>query len=177
MPAGPRVEANAAQPFSRVVLGWDAAAEDYLHEVRIMGGGLATWGRLPYQPIGWSSEYSVLYPTDGQVFITGLIPDTEYRFAVRAARESNSRDQLDYSPWSNVVSLTTLGVRPATAPGAATAPPLKAPAEDLMAVVGWDYGGFVVDCGYQPELCAPSLVQAGIWCEPHRVDGDSGCSE
>ena len=135
VPAGLRVEANAAQPFSRVVLGWDAAAEDYLHEVRIMGGGLATWGRLPYQPIGWSSEYSVLYPTDGQVFITGLIPDTEYRFAVRAARESNSRDQLDYSPWSNVVSLTTLGVRPATAPGAATAPPLKAPAEDLMAVV------------------------------------------
>ena len=135
MPVGLRVEANAAQPFSRVVLGWDAAAEDYLHEIRIMGGGLATLGRLPYQPIGWSSEYSVLYPTDGQAFITGLIPDTEYRFAVRAARERDSSSDLDHSSWSNVVSLTTPGVRPATAPGAATAPPLKAPAEDLMAVV------------------------------------------
>ena len=133
--AGLRVEANAAQPFPRVVLGWDAAAEDYLHEIRIMGGGLATWGRLPHQPSVWSSEYSVLYPTDVQAFITGLIPDTEYRFAVRAARERNSREQLDYSPWSNVVSLTTPSVRPATAPGAATAPPLKAPAKHLMAVV------------------------------------------
>ena len=133
--AGLRVGANAAQPFSRVLLGWDAAAEDYLHEVRIMGGGLATWGRLPYQPSGWSSEYSVLYPTDGQAFITGLIPGTEYRFAVRAARERNSISDLDHSSWSNVVSLTTPGVRPATAPGAATAPPLKSPAEDLMAVV------------------------------------------
>ena len=135
VPAGLQVMVNAVQPFPRVVLGWDAAAEDYLHEIRIMGGGLATWGRLPHQLIGWSSEYSVLHPTDGQAFIAGLIPGTEYHFAVRAARERNSREQLDYSPWSNVVSLTTPGVRPATVPGAATAPPLKAPAKDLMAVV------------------------------------------
>ena len=135
VPAGLRVEANAAQPFPRVVLGWDAAAEDYLHEIRIMGGGLATWGRLPYQLSGWSSEYSVLYATDGQAFITGLIPDTEYRFAVRAARGRNSREQLNYSPWSNFVSLTTPGDRPANAPGSATAPVLKAPPEGLVAVV------------------------------------------
>ena len=74
VPAGLQVMVNAVQPFPRVVLGWDAGAEDYLHEIRIMGGGLATWGRLPHQLIGWSSEYSVLYPTDGQAFIIGLIP-------------------------------------------------------------------------------------------------------
>ena len=135
VPAVLQVMANASDPFSRVVLGWDAADGGYLHEIRIMGGGLSTWGRLPHQPSGWSSEYSVLYPTDGQAFITGLIPGTEYRFAVRAAEERDSSIDLDHSSWSNVVSLTTPGVRPATAPGAATAPLLKAPAKDLMAVV------------------------------------------
>ena len=54
---------------------------------------------------------------------------------MRAVRGRNSGSDLDHSSWSNVVSLTTPGVRPATAPGAATAPPLKAPAKDLMAVV------------------------------------------
>ena len=118
-----------------MVLGWDASAEDHLHEIRIMGGGVDTWGRLPHQPSGWGSEYSVIYRTDGQAFITGLIAGTEYRFAVRAAQERDSSEMMDHSPWSEVVTLTTPGVRPANAPGSATAPALKAPPEDLMAVV------------------------------------------
>ena len=54
---------------------------------------------------------------------------------MRAADERNSSDALDYSPWSEVVTLTTSGVRPAGAPGNAAAPALKAPSTDLMAVV------------------------------------------
>ena len=135
VPEGLEVIVNAGEPFPRVVLGWDTADEDYLHEIRVMGGGIDKWRRLPHQPAGWSSEYSVQYPTDGQAFITNLIPGTEYHFAVRAARERNSRDALAHSPWSEVTTLTTAGDRPANAPGEATAPAPKAPPKDLMAEV------------------------------------------
>ena len=129
------VLANAAEPSPRVVLGWKAATEGCLHEVRIMGGGFDTWVRLPQQPSGWDSEYSVIYPRNGLAFITGLIPGTRYHFAVRTLKERDSSEQLDRSPWSEVVSLTTPGVRPASAPGSVTAPVLKAPPVDLVAVV------------------------------------------
>ena len=152
MPAGLRVASNASVPFPRVVLGWDASAAGYLREIRVMGGGIDTWRRLPHQPAGWSSEYSVQYPTDDQAFITNLTPGTEYRFAVRAARERNSQEMLDHSPWSRPVTVTTAGVRPSNAPGEATAPALKAPPEDLMAEVDRDNGEPVVDGGDEPEL-------------------------
>ena len=77
----------------------------------------------------------VRYFDGSGAFIAGLIPGTQYRFAVRAARERDSSDMLDHSPWGDVVTLTMPGVRPASAPGSATAPALKAPPTGLMAVV------------------------------------------
>ena len=113
----------------------------------------------------------------GEAIIAGLIPGTEYHFAVRAARERNSSHQLDYSPWSGVVTLMTPGVRPASAPGQVTAPPLKAPAKDLMAVVN----GTTVDLSWtvatNPNYVRQVVFQAGSWCHPYPVDGDSGWFE
>ena len=150
------VEENNSRRFPGVALKWEAPFGSYLYEIRVSGGGVvssgggvASWERLPFQPIGWDSQYSarifgsygrVVDKTDrvknvGEAIIAGLIPGTEYHFAVRAARERNSSEQLDYSPWSGVVTLKTPGVRPASAPGQVAAPPLKAPAKDLMAVV------------------------------------------
>ena len=69
--------------------------------------------------------------------VDGLIPGTEYRFAVRAARErdTGSGQKLERSPWSEVFTLMTPGTRPAGAPGSASAPALKAPPMDLAAEV------------------------------------------
>ena len=134
-PADLRVGVSSVRPFPRVVLWWDALSEGYLHEIRVLGGGASTWKRLPFQPTGLATPYWVQYLSDSGAFIGGLIPGTEYHFAVRAADERNSSDALDYSPWSEVVTLTTSGVRSVDAPGNAAAPALKAPSTDLMAVV------------------------------------------
>ena len=129
-------------------LKWEAIPGDHLYEIKVLGGGADDWGRLTFQPVGWDSPYSARFfggfgnlhaspPVLNAVeaFVSGLVPGTEYRFAVRAARERDSSSDLDYSPWSEPVTLKTSGVRPASAPGKATAPALKAPPEDLMAVV------------------------------------------
>ena len=150
------VEENNSRRFPGVALKWEAPFGSYLYEIRVSGGGVvslvvdvASWERLPFQPIGWDSEYSARFfgsygrvgdKTDrvtnvGEAIVAGLIPGTEYHFAVRAARERNSSEQLNYSPWSEPVMLKTLGVRPASAPGQVSAPVLKAPPEGLVAVV------------------------------------------
>ena len=134
-PSEPRILVSSVQPFPRVVLQWDAPSEDYLHAIRVLGGGASTWKRLPFQPAGWNSPYSVRYLGDSGAFIAGLIPGTEYHFAVRAANERNSPEVLDHSPWSEVVTVMMPGTRPSNAPGSVMAPALKAPPEDLMAVV------------------------------------------
>ena len=135
-PAGLRVVVvSSTKPFPRVVLRWDAATDDYLREIRVLGGGASTWQRLPVQSSVSGSPHVVRYFDDSGAFIAGLIPGTQYRFAVRAARERDSSEMLDHSPWSEVVTLKTPGVRSADAPGNAVAPALKAPSTDLMAVV------------------------------------------
>ena len=145
-PTNLRVESNISRRFPGTQLRWDAPLGSYLYEVRILGGGADEWKRLPFQPAGWDAPYSARYfggqqrvggsfVLVGDAIVAGLIPGTEYRFAVRAARERNPSEQLDRSPWSNPVALTTPGTRPSNAPGEAAAPALKAPPEDLIAVV------------------------------------------
>ena len=150
------VEENNSRRFPGVALKWEAPFGSYLYEIRVSGGGVASsvvgvasWERLPFQPIGWDSQYSARFfggfehtgdisdppQAVGEAIIAGLIPGTEYHFAVRAAMERNSSEQLNYSPWSEPVTLKTLGVRPASAPGQVSAPALKAPPEGLVAVV------------------------------------------
>ena len=140
---------NISRRYPGLSLKWDALAGDQLYEIKILGGGASDWKRLTFQPTGWNSPYSarffgsfgtftgLLGPNIyvGEAIISGLIPGTEYRVAVRVAMDRDSVRQMDRSPWSNAFSFTTPGVRPATAPGDATAPPLKAPAKDLMAVL------------------------------------------
>ena len=145
-PTNLRVESNTSRRFLGLRLRWYFPLGSHLYEVRVKGGGADEWKRLPFQPVGWGSEYSARFFGShervedsfvlvGDAIIAGLIPGTEYHFAVRAARKRNSGERLDYSPWSGVVTLTTPGDRPVSAPGQVTAPPLKAPASDLMAVV------------------------------------------
>lgn len=62
-------------------------------------------------------------------------PGTQYHFAVRTARERDSSEKLDHSPWSEVLTVMMPGTRPSGAPGSAAAPALKAPPMDLMAAV------------------------------------------
>ena len=148
-PTNLRVVENDSRRFPGLALKWEGPFGSYLYEIRISGGGASTWKRLPFQPAGWDSPYSARYfgsfgrvgdEADrainvGEAIIAGLVPGTEYHFAVRTARERDSSEKLDYSPWSRPITLTTPGQRPANAPGNATAPPLKAPPMDLMAVV------------------------------------------
>ena len=135
VPEALRVGSSSGQPFPRVVLRWDESGEDYLHEIRMVGGPARDWGRLQFGASGSSSPHVVRYFGGSGVFIAGLTPGTEYHFAVRAAKKRNSSETTDYSPWSKPVTVTTTGTRPADAPGSATAPALKAPPEDLMAEV------------------------------------------
>ena len=146
-----RTGENISRSFPGLSLEWDAPFGRNLYEVRVKGGGASDWKRLPFQPAGWSSAYSATYfggyrpvgdITDplvlaGQAIVAGLIPGTEYRFAVRAVleRDTGSGKQLYRSPWSKVLTVTTPGVRPANAPGSAAAPALKAPPVDLVAEV------------------------------------------
>ena len=150
-PTNLRVEENDSRRFPGVALKWDAPFGSYLYEIRVLGGGASTWKHLPFQPAGWDSRYSARYfgsygrvgdEADrainvGEAIIAGLVPGTEYHFAVRAARERDTGkgEKLERSPWSEVLTVTTPGVRPAGAPGSVTAPKLKAPPMDLMAVV------------------------------------------
>ena len=148
-PTDLRAVENDSRRFPGVALSWDAPFGSHLYEIRVLGGGASTWKRLPFQPAGWDSPYSARYfgsygrvgdEADrainvGEAIIAGLVPGTEYHFAVRTARERDASEKLDYSPWSEPVTLTTPGQRPANAPGNAAAPRLKAPPEDLMAEV------------------------------------------
>ena len=146
-----RIGQNDSRSFLGLSLEWNSPFGTHLYEIRVKGGGASDWKRLPFQPAGWGSEYSAAYfggyrpvgdITDplvlaGQAIIAGLIPGTEYRFSVRSAleRDTGSGKQLYRSPWSKVLTVTTPGVRPANAPGSASAPVLKAPPVDLAAVV------------------------------------------
>ena len=146
-----RIGENFSRRFPGLSLEWNAPFGRNLYEIKVKGGGASDWKRLSFQPVGWSSAYSATYfggyrpvldITDpvvlaGEAIIAGLIPGTEYHFAVRAARErdTGSGKRLYRSPWSEPVTVTTSGTRPAGAPGSVSAPPLKAPPMDLMAVV------------------------------------------
>ena len=178
VPDGLQVIVNAAVPFSRVMLGWVEAALGYRHEVRVIGGGIDTWGRLPHQPAGWGSEYSVLHPNNSQAFITGLIPGTEYRFAVRSVKELGTDVKMDRSPWSKPVTVTTPGDRPSGAPGSDAGPALKAPPEDLMAVVNGTTVELTWTATTNPNYTSQRLLRrvAGVspidWTEIPLADVD-----
>ena len=114
----------------------------------------------------------------GDAIVAGLIPGTEYRFAVRAARMRDSRNELDYSPWSKPVTVTTPGVRPSDAPGDATAPTLKAPPEDLMAAVDGTTVNLSWTAATNPNYTSQRLLRrvAGvspiIWTEIPLADAN-----
>ena len=146
VPTNLRVGSNISRRYPGLGLRWHSPLGSYLYEVKVKGGGADDWQRLSFQPSGWDSEYSARFfgghervgdsfVLVGDAIIAGLIPGTEYHFAVRASRERNSREMMDYSPWSKPITVTTPGMRPANAPGNATAPALKAPPGDLMAEV------------------------------------------
>ena len=130
-PRGLRAAENVSRRFPGQSLEWDASFRDYLYQIRIKGGGADDWKRIPFQPAGWNSPYSarmfgrlelpagvgVPGTTVGEAIVAGLIPGTEYHFAVRAVRERDASEKIDRSPWSEVVTLETPGVRPANAPG------------------------------------------------------------
>ena len=148
VPTELREEENVSRRFPGLGLRWNVPLGSYLYEVKVKGGGADDWQRLSFQPSGWGSEYSARFfgahePLEdgfvlvGDAIIAGLIPGTEYHFAVRAARErdTGSGERLYRSPWSKPITLKTPGDRPVNAPGSATAPALKAPPEDLMVEV------------------------------------------
>ena len=156
-PTNLRVGSNISRRYPGLGLRWHSPLGSYLYEVKVKGGGADDWQRLSFQPSGWDSEYSARFfgahervedsfVLVGDAIIAGLIPGTEYHFAVRAARErdTGSGEPLYRSPWSKPITLTTPGVRPVDAPGEATAPTLKAPPEDLMAEVD----GMTVDLSW-----------------------------
>ena len=152
-PTGLEVKTNISRRFPGTSLQWGAPSRSYLPEIRITGGETRRWERVPVGSVDDDSPYSAMMfgrrtfvpgdvlgaqPTvvrEGAVIVSGLTPGTEYRFAVRSARYRDSSNRSDHSSWGSVVTLTTPGVRPADALGQATAPPLKAPPEDLMAEV------------------------------------------
>ena len=173
IPTNLRVESNISRRFLGTMLRWDAPLGSYLYEVRVLGGGADTWKRLPFQPAGWDAPYSARYfgghqrvgdsnVLVGDAIVAGLIPGTDYHFAVRAARKRNSSEQLDYSPWSEVVTLTTPGTRPANAPGSATAPALKAPPEDLMAEVSGTTVNLTWTATTNPEYVCQEVLRRVI---------------
>jgi len=184
-PTNLRVEENNSRRFPGVALKWDAPFGSYLYEIRISGGGASPWARLPFKPGGeasprspYSARYFGSYGRAGEAIIAGLVAGTEYHFAVRAARKRNSSEQLDYSSWSNPVTLTTPDVRPAGAPGQATAPALKAPPEDLMAEVSGTTVSLTWTATTNPNyVCQEVLrrvVPGGSWVrDPVAMDATS----
>ena len=148
VPTNLRVVSNISRRYPGLGLRWRSPLGSYLYEVKVKGGGADDWQRLSFQPSGWDSEYSARFfgghervgdsfVLVGDAIIAGLIPGTEYHFAVRAARErdTGASERLYRSPWGKPITVKTPGIRPANAPGNATAPALKAPPEDLMAEV------------------------------------------
>ena len=147
-PTNLRVGSNISRRYPGLGLRWHSPLGSYLYEVKVKGGGADDWKRLSFQPSGWGTPYSARFfgahervedsfVLVGDAIIAGLIPGTEYHFAVRAARErdTGSGERLYRSPWSKPITLTTPGMRPANAPGNATAPALKAPPQELMVEV------------------------------------------
>ena len=184
------MESNISRRFPGLQLRWDFPLGSYLYEIRVKGGGAESWKRLPFQPPGWNSPYSARFFGGhqrvggnfflvGDAIIAGLIPGTEYHFAVRAARERDTGigEKLERSPWSEVLTVMTPGVRPAGAPGSDTAPKLKAPPGDLMAVVDGTTVNLSWTAATNPNYTSQRLLRrvAGVspieWTEiPLAVD-------
>ena len=102
------------------VFGWGYGS-GASYDLRIREVGSETWAVLPSDPVVAGEGPRVVFLTDIRgvaqrvhAGLVGLIPGTEYDFGVRGV------DGDTVSPWTETVSFTTLGRRPAEGAGSAS---------------------------------------------------------